>query len=103
MNVMGMETEIDLPFGAGNMYLQTCKSAHVMEHPCFTFVIDPPLSKTASERRKLPAGIAKFGILDWLCHVKDLSLQVGLLHVVVTTTSVSTDFASTKGPSDLQE
>ena len=57
----------------------------------------------ASERRKLPAGIAKFGILGWLCHVKVFSLQHGLLHVVVTTTSVLIDFASTRGPSDLQE
>jgi hypothetical protein len=66
-------------------------------------VIDPPLSKIAKERRKFPAGISKLGILGWLCQVKIFSLHIGLLHTVVTTTSVPTSRASTMGPSDLQE
>ena len=67
-----------------------------------TFEADPPASKIAKQRRKLPAGNFVPGINGWLCHVYFRLGHLGLEQLVVTTASVPTWCTSTSGLSCLQ-
>ena len=68
-----------------------------------TLVIFPPATRTAMESKKLPAKILIVGIGGGLFQVRILCLQVGLLHVVLTTTAVPTCRVSYRGLWDLHE
>lgn len=67
-----------------------------------TFEAEPPASKIARQRRKLPAGNFVPGMKDWLCHVLFGLGYLELLQLLVTTASVPTCWTSTIGLSALQ-
>lgn len=62
-----------------------------------TFEAEPPASKIARQRRKLPAGNFVPGMKGWLCHVLFGLGYLGLLQLLVTTASVPTCWTSTIG------